>query len=56
MVKALAFGCKQKCLLEPLSQLIEKTLDAIFDATDINATSYEANAERYRRIISEVYH
>ena len=54
IVKALAFGSKNKILLEPLSQVIEATLDSIIKVTDLNATS-EANVGRYRLIISKVF-
>ena len=54
IVKALAFGCKQKVLLEPLSQLLEATLDQIIDTTDLNAVK-ETNLATYSTIISQVH-
>ena len=50
IVKALCFGCKNKVLLEPLSQLIEVTLDAIIGATNLNAAA-EENLSAYQEII-----
>ena len=45
-MKALAFGSKNKTVLEPLSQVIEATIDSIIKVTDMTATA-EANLVRY---------
>ena len=54
IVKALAVGCRQKVMLEPLSKMIESTLDLIYDAQNL-ADPVEKNVERYKAIISEMY-
>ena len=54
IVKALAIGCRQKVMLEPLSKMIEITLDLIYDAQDLKATP-EKNVEAYTAVISELY-
>ena len=41
-------------MLEPLSKMIESTLDLIYDAQDL-ADPVEKNVERYTAIISEMY-
>ena len=54
IVKALAVGCRQKVMLEPLSKMIESTLDLIYDAQNLE-DPVEKNVERYTAIISEMY-
>ena len=54
IVKSLAFGSKNKIVLEPLSQLIEATLDSILRVTDLGATM-EVNVAKYRQIIASVF-
>ena len=46
IVKAIAFGSKNKVLLEPFGQIMETTLDAIIRVTDLSATSM-SNVARY---------
>ena len=41
-------------MLEPLSKMIETTLDLIYDAQNL-ADPVEKNVERYKAIISEMY-
>ena len=54
IVKALAIGCRQKVMLEPLSKMIETALDLIYDAQDLKATP-EKNILAYTAVISELY-
>ena len=52
--KALAFGCRNKVLLEPFSQLIQVTLDSIIDVTDLTASA-DDNLAKYHQIIAQVF-
>lgn len=54
VVKALAFGCKQKVLLEPLSLLIQRTLETIINETDFSANE-NVNLQKYEQIIQHVF-
>ena len=44
----------EKVMLEPLSKMIESTLDLIYDAQNLE-DPVEKNVERYTAIISEMY-
>ena len=52
--KALAFGSRNKVVLESLSQLIEVTLDAIIGTTDLTVP-HDTNLAEYRKIIEKVF-
>lgn len=41
-------------MLEPLSKMLESTLDLIYEAQDLNAKA-EKNIENYKLIISEMF-
>ena len=54
IVKALAVGSREKSILEPLTKLMESTLDLIYESQNLD-DPVEKNVERYTAIISEMY-
>jgi len=54
LVKAIAIGSTNKLFLEPLTKILEQTLDMIFN-TQVISDSLEANIARSRVIVEDTF-